>query len=387
VGQQKHSIRYPNHFTLFLVWQALAIVSYARYAIESGPVPGNSIRHVLEWSTCYYSWFLLTSPLFRLERKFPLGGESWAKSLASLTVISLPISCLAYVGGQVLAAGISRAWGNSVSNPDALWHMTLRELPLEEAFFWSCMVAACVIRNLIDLQAREELATQLAIEKSELEASLRAAELETLRMRLNPHFLFNSLQNVSSLARTNPEAASRMVAKLGDVLRAALRKDDQGQSTLAAEIMLTKAYVSVEQFRLADRLSVFYEIEPGVQGAMVPGFILQPLVENAMTHGRSDGDLADSIWIRGFRDAQNLILTVSDNGSGPPTESLEHLQMGIGLGSTCGRLELMYPKRHSVSMQKTLTGGTEIRIALPYESRVDVRKDLGYELASIADRR
>jgi LytS/YehU family sensor histidine kinase len=188
-----------------------------------------------------------------------------------------------------------------------------------------------------------------------------------LRMRLNPHFLFNSLQNISTLARQNPDAASQMLARLGDVLRGALRKGAQAQTTLAAEISLTKAYVDVEQIRFADRLSVVFEIDREVENALVPSFLLQPLVENAITHGMRGGQASGAIWVRGIRASDQLILTVSDNGSGPPAERLADLEMGIGLGSTCERLERMYPGRRTLSMSKLAEGGTEIRIELPLQ--------------------
>lgn len=93
-----------------------------------------------------------------------------------------------------------------------------------------------------------------------------------LRMRLNPHFLFNSLQNISTLARQNPDAASQMLARLGDVLRATLLKGTATQATLAAEIALTRAYVEVEQIRFGGRLSVLFEVDRQVDSALVPSF-------------------------------------------------------------------------------------------------------------------
>jgi len=185
--------------------------------------------------------------------------------------------------------------------------------------------------------------------------------------RLNPHFLFNSLQNISTPTRQNPDAASQMLARLGDVLRAALRKGAPAQTTLTSEIALTRAYVEVEQIRFDGRLSALFEIDHELENALIPGFLLQPLVENAITHGLRGGQASGAIWVRAARQSDELIVTVRDNGSGPPAERLADLEMGIGLGSTCERLERMFPGRHSVSMRKLPEGGTEIRIALPLQ--------------------
>jgi LytS/YehU family sensor histidine kinase len=178
-----------------------------------------------------------------------------------------------------------------------------------------------------------------------------------------------------------------MLARLGDVLRAALRNNAQAQTTLSAEIALTKAYVSVEQIRFAGRLSVLFEIEPGIERAIVPSFLLQPLVENAITHGLRGVQLAGAIWIRSLRQLNDLVITVSDNGSGPPTERLAELEMGIGLGSTCERLERMYPARHKLSMQKLPEGGTEIRIVLPLQWEQSLEESSQHEFTTLAHRR
>jgi LytS/YehU family sensor histidine kinase len=206
-------------------------------------------------------------------------------------------------------------------------------------------------------------------------------------MRLNPHFLFNSLQNIATLAKQDPDAASQMLARLGDVLRAALRNNAQPQTTLSAEIAVTKAYVAVEQIRFAGRLSVLFEVDPAIQRAMVPSLLLQPLVENAVTHGMRSAQLEGAIWIRALRQLDQLVITVSDNGSGPPTERLAELEMGIGLGSTCERLERMYPGQHKLSMQKLPEGGTEIRIVLPLQWDQSPGENAPHERTTVAHRR
>jgi two-component system, LytTR family, sensor kinase len=387
VNNQTKSIRYPGFATLLVVWTLVAIVSYSRYAIEAGAATDHAFRDLLDWSTCYYPWLFFTPLLFRLERRFPLGGANWGRAAGVLALVSLPLTWLAYATTIVLDAGVSFAFHRFPLTTDTLWPISGREFVLEEALFWPAVGASCVIRKLIELREKERLAAKLALEKSEIEASLRRSELEMLRMRLNPHFLFNSLQNISTLARQDPGAASQMLARLGDVLRAALRKGNQAYTPLTTEIELTKAYVAVEQIRFAGRLSVLFEIESGIERALVPSFLLQPLVENAITHGLRGVQLAGAVWIRGVRQCGELVLTVSDNGSGPPAETISEVDMGIGLGSTCERLERMYPGRSSLSMRRLPEGGTEIRIVLPLEWNESQQENLPHELTSTAHRR
>jgi sensor histidine kinase YesM len=134
------------------------------------------------------------------------------------------------------------------------------EIDLQFVLYIVTLGASAFLRHLAQLRAMEQRAAELAIQKAELEGALKQAELETLRLRLNPHFLFNCLQNISALAADDAKTAGTMLARLGDLLRVALRGDYQTEITLADEAKLTQAYVSIEQVRFGDRLSVLFEI-------------------------------------------------------------------------------------------------------------------------------
>jgi LytS/YehU family sensor histidine kinase len=218
------------------------------------------------------------------------------------------------------------------------------------------------------LREKEHLAAQLAVEKAELESNLRGAELETLRMRLNPHFLFNCLQSISSLSQKDPKTAGQMVKHLGDLLRVALKDQTQAECTLATEMALVDAYVAIEQMRFGERLSVLRDIELETEKALIPAFLLQPLIENAIKHGLRAENKSGSIWIKSFRDSSQLVLTVSDNGVGLPNDRIAELEMGIGLSSTCERLARMYAQQHSFSIRPLAEGGAEVRVALPFRN-------------------
>src|SRR5262249_37804587 len=148
--------------------------------------------------------------------------------------------------------------------------------------YWVSVAGGALFRNWIRYQQQENERAQLLLEKSRLEASLRQAELEVLRMRLNPHFLFNTLQNISVLAQEEPKVASQMLPRLGDLLRSALRSTGEAETPLREEIALTEAYIAIEQMRFANRLQVTMDLSPSTLDALVPTLLLQPIVENAI---------------------------------------------------------------------------------------------------------
>ena len=206
-------------------------------------------------------------------------------------------------------------------------------------------------------------------------------------MRLNPHFLFNCLQNIATLTQQDPRTAEKMLTRVGDLLRLALRRNSEPESTLGEEIALTEAYVSIEKMRFADRLAVLLDIKPGTERALIPSLLLQPLAENAIRHGLRNEREMGLISIRARREDDRLLLTVSDNGVGIQPEHLADLEMGIGLGSTCERLERMYPDRHEFSIRALPEGGTEVLIALPLKIAEAPREKARHEQPTLADRR
>jgi two-component system, LytTR family, sensor kinase len=360
------STPYPRFRILFCSWTVLGVLAFARYILLTGSAKPNLLAELLGWLSCYYAWLLLTPLLFRLERRFPL-DKRWL-NVAVLAMIGLPVSYCAYEITLFMNAGVRVVLHSSPISPTRWWPFPAREIGLEQALYWFTVLAACVIRNVAYLREKEHLAAQLAVEKAELESNLRGAELETLRMRLNPHFLFNCLQSISSLSQKDPKTAGQMVKHLGDLLRVALKDQTQAECTLATEMALVDAYVAIEQMRFGERLSVSRDIELGTEKALIPAFLLQPLIENAIKHGLRAENKSGSIWIKSYRDSSQLVLTVSDNGVGLSNDRIAELEMGIGLSSTCERLARMYAQQHSFSIRPLAEGGAEVRVALPFRN-------------------
>jgi two-component system LytT family sensor kinase len=176
-----------------------------------------------------------------------------------------------------------------------------------------------------------------------------------------------------------------MLTRLGDLLRVALRRDTEAETTLDTEVALTQAYAAIEKMRFGDRLSVLVDITPGTEQALVPNFLLQPFVENAIKHGLG-GQKTGVIWIRSVRQSDQLVVTVSDNGIGFPQQDPADLAMGIGLGSASERLARMYSEWHTFSVRKLAEGGTEVRVALPLKFKGSATETPVCEQPSSVDR-
>ena len=363
----RQGIRYPGPVALFLVWTLIGALSYGRHYLQdySSRPPTNVSFELLFWLTCFLPWTALSPIVFRLERRYPLGEERWPVNLAKLAVACLP---MAYIAAEIslgLGIVIQFLFRRPIHIQRSWWMPDFMELWVILLIYWSVVIAGYVIRNLINLHVREQEAAELALQKSQLESSLRQAELETLRTRLNPHFLFNCLQNIAVLTREDPRTASQMLTRLGELLRKALRGEARPETPLESEIALTESYVAVEKMRFGDRLSVLFDLAPKTQAALVPTLLLQPLVENAIVHGLRGVTGQGVIVLRSIAESDTLVITVTDNGQGLQGKNASDLEAGVGLSSTCERLQRMYPGQHSFSIRNLPEGGTEVLLVLP----------------------
>jgi two-component system, LytTR family, sensor kinase len=206
---------------------------------------------------------------------------------------------------------------------------------------------------------RERQAAALATE-------LVQARLQALRMQLNPHFLFNTLNTISALIHDNPEAADRMIVRLSELLRRTLDRGDVQEVPLREELEFLRSYLEIEQMRFPDRLTVTFDIEPKTQELLVPQLILQPLVENALRHGILPREEAGRVEISArVVDGQHLELKVRDNGSGLPAANGSPGREGIGLQNVRSRLAQLYGAAQQLEIGNASTGGVEARLRIP----------------------
>lgn len=206
-------------------------------------------------------------------------------------------------------------------------------------------------------------------ESQERAFHLKQAELEMLRMQLRPHFFFNTLNAISALIYRSPKEADRMIVQLGDLFRIALNKDKTQEVSLKEELEFTQSFLQIHKTLMGKRLQTEWEIDPDALDAAVPNLILQPLAENAIQHGLAPMEAGGRITIRAARQNGNLLLQVSDDGTGfdAAIESLDG--GGIGLSNTRARLENLYGERQKFSIEASPAGGVSVRIEIPFRER------------------
>jgi two-component system, LytTR family, sensor kinase len=210
-------------------------------------------------------------------------------------------------------------------------------------------------------------AQQLAA--AQLKAKLAEAQLENLRLQLQPHFLFNTLNTISSVMYEDVKAADVMLTQLSELLRLTLRASRSHEIPLADELQITRLYLDLMQKRYEEKLRVQYSIDSDLNLAFVPQLILQPLLENSLRHGMRAGGEAIDIAIAAHRDNGSLILRISDTGAGIGDAGPNAvLGRGVGLSNIRDRLAQLYGDRQSFTIANRIGGGAEVTLRLPYRS-------------------
>ena len=203
-----------------------------------------------------------------------------------------------------------------------------------------------------------------AIDRERLRAQVAEQRLIALTGQLHPHFLFNTLQGISTLIHRDPEAADEMLAKLSDLLRDLLRHRDHVLVPLADELRYARTYLEIAQLRFADRLRFHIDVVADADQASVPLFILQPLVENALTHGIGGRTQGGCVRVTARREGERLRLEVADDGAGLTTSTT--LREGVGLSNTRERLRASFGDDQQFSLGPAGAGGAMARIDVPF---------------------
>ena len=208
---------------------------------------------------------------------------------------------------------------------------------------------------------------QKEITASRLQTELVGAQLRALRMQLNPHFLFNTMNGVSSLMREDTDAADRMLEQLSMLLRMTLDRGDTGEVSLREEIEFVQLYLEIQRTRFGDRVRYEIQIEPQILDSLIPTMILQPVVENAYQHGVAASSGRGQIWISAAAEGGRLKLGVRNTGEGlKPGSGKDRVR--IGVANVRSRLQLHYEDRQSFVLRETEPGITEALMTLPLVS-------------------
>jgi two-component system LytT family sensor kinase len=306
----------------------------------------------------WYAWGLLTPGVFWVDRR--LGRN---RGLTARVLLHIPLG-IGWTCLSIVIRLVSRPLRGSPLPP------SVAEFFLER-FYWDLLIYAVIAGVAISrdyasqVRQREREAHELALETTDLERRLVEARLQSLRAQLQPHFLFNALNTISSFTETNPQTARRLMGQLGDLLRASLTHASRPLVTLGEELTFLDDYLAIESARFEGRITVSVHVDDDLLDAMVPSFLLQPLVENAIRHGVAPRLSGGQVEVTATRDGSVLKLRVRDDGVGLIPDWQLHQNAGVGLGNVASRLEHLYGQRDLLRIAPVASGGVEVQLDLP----------------------
>jgi signal transduction histidine kinase len=352
------------------IWTALGLTDAAQFYAHSNY---NRLGQPVTWDVAiasgladWYLWALLAPFIYLLGRRFPLGRNHWPRRVA-LYLAAGTVFALVKVAGEVPLYWLIHGKSDMVSPLFTEWlqseFLRTYELFLTAKFFLSLFVFGSILvvsQFLVYYRKFRERELSASL----LKAQLAQAQLQSLKMQLHPHFLFNTLNAVSALMHSDLELADRMIARLGDLMRATLEHDGQHEVSVRQELDFLLPYLEIEQARLGPRLAVRTEIDPEVLDARLPYLALQPLVENAIRHGISARSRGGRLLIQASRQNGRLSVHIRDDGPGLP----DAVKPGIGLANTRARFEALYGGDHEFSVRNAEGGGVEVSLLLPFHT-------------------
>lgn len=313
----------------------------------------------------WLTWAGFTPVVLAAARRWPLGRGAWPRAILphlgvmavlapAQIVTTYTVHYLLLAAARIPPAATLGAWLGGLGG-GIVWGTFTAFL-----YYWLILGvhAAFVYQGMYQAQR---------VATAALEGQLAQARLEALRLQLQPHFLFNTLNAIAAFVGVAPDQARRMVARLGELLRQTLEDGAAAEVPLARELELLAPYLEIQRIRFGERLDVAVEVDPAARPALVPTLILQPLVENAVEHGVARRPDGAAVRLRVMRAGDRLRLEVSDDGPGPPRSGTG--PDGIGLGNTRERLERLYGDAQRLEIGAAhAAGGTLVVIEIPFRT-------------------
>src|SRR5579884_3223922 len=359
--------RLRRALALFVFWTFFGLYMFSQGLVQKvaahDPTPWTD--HLTGWLAGMWLWFLLTPAVLWLGRRFPLErGRLWRA-----VGLHLPVSILFALGELAVEAAVLR--GLHVfrmfmpSYPAAFIFLLIIGFHQGILTYWLILAVQYAYGWYVRYQERKQEALRLELRSSELQKQLAQAHLSALKMQLQPHFLFNTLNAIMVLVRQQKgRDAEETLARLSDLLRCVLDDVEAQEVALRRELEYLQLYLSIEQVRFQDRLQVDIAADPQVLDAAVPHMVLQPIVENAIRHGIGRSSSAGRIHISACRVQDALELRVEDDGPGLAAAK-DGPARGIGLANTRQRLAQLYGESAQLTIQNGERAGVTAIIVLP----------------------
>ena len=336
-----------------LAWNAAVPIRLAGMLIDAAERPGFRAMIAPQIGTLILdqtSWAVATYVMFRLAlraRRAPL-----RRVVTLLALLAIPLMVLRYWSTSLVLQALDRP-----VLPAG------RALVFNGPFYFFLLMAAAALGLLVVYMQRER---DSAVLRATLQAELASARLQTLRLQLNPHFLFNALNSIASLVHSDAAKADTAIAALSSFLRASLSATRGEETTLESELRLVDAYLEIESVRF-DWLTVDLDVPDALRSACVPAFVLQLRVENAIRHGLAPRSTPGRVTIAARRDGDVLALCVSDDGVGLRARTGDS-SLGIGLQNVRARLAQLHGDEGTLALEPGTPQGTVASIRIPYRA-------------------
>ena len=354
----------------FLAWTAFGLFYFFQGLTQQlyfhlDPTPWW--QSLESWLIGVWSYALLTPGVMWLGRRFPIERGKWVRSVplhllfsAVFSLAQLTIDSFIHVRLGVLPFTLGTTFKAVFST------LVVIAFQGDVLNYWVLLAIQASIRYYRRYQEREREALRLELHASELQSQLMRAQLSALKMQLQPHFLFNTLNAIMVLVRQQKgRQAEEMLARLSDLLRCVLEDVEAQEVPLRRELEYLQLYLSIEQVRFQDRLRVEISADSAILDAAVPQMGLQPIVENAVRHGIGRSSAAGKIHIIAARVDGMLEVRVQDDGPGLPPGG-PATGRGIGLANTRLRLHQLYGDAARLAVENSSRGGAVVTMSVPY---------------------
>jgi signal transduction histidine kinase len=358
------------------VMAALTAAGQVLHPLSSRLTPVVPAAAVIVAFANSYLWAAITPIVFRLSRRYPIEHANWHVRAIGFLALGAVLGGTVEVITSYLRFGVffTGPWSDRPFNP---FFGFSRLFWLDDLIVYLAILAVGFARDyFLRLQKRHDEAVLLQAQAARLKAQLAEARLSALRAQLDPHFLFNTLNAVSSLVGSDPRGVRRMITRLSALLRHSLEESAEPEVPLERELQVLTQYVEIMEIRFEGRLQFETRVQPDALDALVPNLILQPLVENAIKHGvgKLPGAAIGRIEVSARREDDVVVITVRDNG--PTLEGPGELTgpEGVGLRNTRARLEQLYGSEHAFSLAPAPGGeaGVVATLVIPYHTRADL---------------
>ncbi len=335
---------------VFAGWTVIGLLLAVPHVLVGFDWP-NVINKLIE----YWAWGILTPGFLYIDRKLARFDNKPLVRVGIFLLLSAPFSLVHVYVTAILLYLDPQIWWNPLRTPEFVTYY----------FLGGWVMSFAIIGTLEALRYyRTSLARQMALER--VEKRLLVSHLNTLRMQLEPHFLFNALNAISSEVISNPELARDMIEDLGALLRLSLDYKDNQEIPLSQEFVLLEHYLAIQRVRFGDRIQTEIQVESGLMNALVPCLLLQPIVENAIRHGLGKRMAGGRVIVAALRDDEHLEIRIIDDGVGLPSGYDPENTKGLGVRATRERLTGLYPEIVCpFDIRNCDEGGVEVMMRLP----------------------